>query len=622
MKISLCKITRASKLFQRNYYLPLLKPLSPKDALRRKIITGQNVLGARIEHYIPVLSSHEDKSSERKRRGKGVPVIKKRVKMKDNEKYLEPFFDENMENHSLLQSILRRKPKGKGSYYLYEVPDRNCNVVIPPQMEKAIKDRDIIDVVIAQRSEKIVFKLQNGTKITLPLAPYNGGHPLYRGSGWTKTQIEEEHHHGKETFSMAKLFEAKESGVEEWELEMMRMANKRKKKHRGEDNADWKQMLTGCIDNMDWDKFEEETKQIVEEQNEVIQEENIPMAVDDMEKTKNVGEKLKQGGQEVLDQLPVMKEIPEVIKNLEQGEMCEIQNVSGITLNLNDGQTRFVAGQMVQGDDENSVFVPGQTIETENGNFEYTPGITILMDDEPTLIPGLVMGEEENDAMFLPGESAITEEGQLTFEATADDKVSEEFVPRRRRRSPTHSPSPPPPPPKPRPKYEEEIVIKRRVIEEPKEHKERVRKRAPVVEMTRPKTPPREVFRPQRVPMEDPLKRLEEERRKREEEEKKRLKNRAEEKMLKAEANIDKLRATIRKKAKDLTITPPTSYVPIEPVKKSAKLEELEKSIKKGTFFDDDRTKNIIEKAKNQTRLLKYQHVLNSYNRDFFDRKF
>ncbi|XP_044745317.1 uncharacterized protein LOC123307166 [Coccinella septempunctata] len=605
------------KLFQRNYYLPLLKPLSPKDALRRKIITGQNVLGARIEHYIPVLSTHEDKSSERKRRGKGVPVIKKRVKMKEKERYLEPFFDENMENHNLLQNILRRKPKGKGQYYIYEVIDRNCNVVIPTQMEKAIKDRDIIDVVIAQRSEKIVCKLQDGTKITLPLAPYTGGHPLYRGSGWTKTQIEEEHHHGKETFHMAKLFEAKESGVEEWELEMMRMANKRKKKHRGEDSADWKQMLSGCLDNMDWDKFEEDTKQIVEEQDQEIQEENIPMAVDDMEKTKNVGEKLKQGGQEVLEQLPVMKEIPEVIKNLEQGEMCEIQNVSGITLNLNDGQKRFVAGQMVQGEDENSVFVPGQTIETEEGNFEYTPGITILMDDEPTLIPGLVMGEEENEAMFLPGESAITEGGQLTFEATMEDKVAQEFEHvRRRRRSPTHSPSPPPPPPKPRPKYDEEIVIKRRVIDEPKDtgHKERVRRKAPIVEMTKSKTPPKEVFRPRRVPMEDPLKRLEEERRKREEEEKKRLKNRAEEKMLKAEATIDKLRATIRKKAKELTITAPTSYVPIEPVKKSAKLEELERSIRKGTFFDDDRTKDIIEKAKNQTRLLKYQHVLNSYN--------
>ncbi|KAK9871933.1 hypothetical protein WA026_015183 [Henosepilachna vigintioctopunctata] len=422
---------------------------------------------------------------------------------------------------------------------------------------------------------------------------------------------------------MAKLFEAKESGVEEWELEMMRMANKRKKKHRGEDNVDWKQMLSGCLDNMDWDKFEEDTKQIVEEANEVIEEENIPMAVDDMEKTKHVNEKLKEGGQEVLEKLPVMKEIPEVIKNLEHGEMCEIQNVSGISLELKDGKKRFVTGQMVQGDEEHAVFVPGQTVETEDGDFEYTPGITILMDNEPTLIPGLVMGEEEKDAMFLPGDSAITEEGQLKFEATVDDKVTDEFVIRRRRRSPTHSPTPPPPPPKPRPKYDEEIVIKRRVIEEPQDtgRKERVKKRAPI-EMTKPKSPPREVFRPQRLPLEDPLKRLELERQKREEEEKKRLKNRAEEKMLKAEASIDKLRMTIRKKVKEIAIAPPPSYVPIEPVKKSAKLVELEKSIKKGTFFEDDRTKDILEKARNQTRLLKYQHVLNSYNREFGGRRF
>lgn len=609
VKISLCKITRASKLFQRNYYLPLLKPLSPKDALRRKIITGQNVLGNRIEHYIPVLKPQEEKTAEKKRRGKGVPVVKKRVKRHENEKYVEPFFDENMENHNMLQNILRRKSKGKGYHYIYEVPDKKCTLVVDSQMERALKDRDVVDIIMAQRSEKIVAKLSNGTRITLPLAPFNERAPLYRGSGWTKEFIEQEHHHGKETMSIAKLFEAKESGVEDWELEMMRLANKRKKKHKGEDNVDWKQMLQGCVEEMDWEKFEEDTKQIVNEQEEVVEEEDIPMEVNDMDKTTDVAEKLKLGGSVVLDQLPTMLEIPEVIKNLETGDMCELLNVSGakITLPSNNKQC-FVVGQMVK-TDENEVFVPGQTIVSEDGTSDYTPGITINEDDEPTLIPGLVMGEEESSAMFLPGESTITDQGQLKFESTPEDRT---------RKWRELSPSPPPPP-KPKPRVEQEVVIRRRVIEEPSEPliKERSkRKPQVVVAEKRPTPPPREIYVP-RDPMGDSLKLLEEQRRKREEEERKRMKDRLEEKILKEESKVDKLRLEMRKKFKNMKFEKPQAYVPVEPVKKSQKLEELEMSIKKGTFFDDDKTKDILERAKSATRLLKYQTVLNSYGNDF-----
>lgn len=624
VKISLCKITRASKLFQRNYYLPLLKPLSPKDALRRKIITGENVLGSRIEHYIPVLKPHDEKVAEKRRRGKGVPVIKKKLKRHENVRYVEPFFDDNMENHGALQSILSRKPRGRGQHYVYEVSDKGCALVINYQLEKAIKDKDVVDITIAQRSEKILIKLSNGLKVTVPVAPLNDNVTLYRGSGWTKEVHEQEHHHGKETFSIAKLFEAKESGVEEWELEMMRLANKRKKKVKGEESVDWKTMLSGCLEDMDWDKFEEDTKQIVEEKEETVDEENIPMEVDDMEKTKNVNNKLKAGGAEVLEQLPTMLEIPQVIKSLETGEMEEILNVSGARVQITEERSCFVPGQIVK-TEENEIFVPGQTVDNEDGTSEYTPGVTVLMEGEPTLIPGLVMGEEESKPMFLPGDSTITEEGQLKFEATDEDLPPA----RRRPRLPT-PPSPPPirkrrsltpsPPPqyKPKPrKPEEEIVIKRRVFDEAPLIKERVKKRPPIEMKPKEPSPPREKFRPQRQPMEDPLKLFEEQRRLREEEEKKRMKERAEEKMLKEESKVMKLRMDIRKKCKEIKIEKPPKYEPVQPVKKSAKLEELEKSIKQGTFFDDDRTKQIIEKAKSQTRMLKYQHVLNSYVNEF-----
>lgn len=619
VKISLCKITRASKLFQRNYYLPLLKPLSPKDALRRKIITGQNVLGSRIEHYIPTLQAYEDRVARRKKRPKGVPIIKKRVRMNSRQRYVTPFFDDDMENHTLLKNLLAKKGRGKGQMYCYEVFDKNCTVVIPFQLEKAIRDKDIIDVIIAQRSEKIVVKLNTGVRITLPLAKFEANSPLYRGSGWTKETIEEEHHHGRETFSLAKLFEAKEQGVEEWELEMMRLANKRKKKLTGEESGDWKEMLSGCLENMDWDKFEEDTKQILEEKDEIVEEEDIPMAVDDMEKTKHVNDKLKQGGEEVLAQLPTMKEVPEVIKVLATGEICELQEVSGLRVELSSGNSRFVAGQMVK-DDEGEVFVPGQTITNQDGESEYTPGITICEDNEPTLIPGLVMGEAASAPLFLPGDSTITQDGQLQFEATEEDLPPKPKSPTPSSSSPSSRSPSPAPPPKPKPKKADEpIVIRRRnVPEQEPVKKEKVKKRPPPVEVkVNEKTPPKVIKREPIKPIDDHLMELEEKRRKEEEEEKKRKKEHTEERQRNEEKKVDQLRLQIRQKYRNMKFENPPPYKPIEPVKKSKQLEELERSISKGTFFEDENTKKIMENVRNATRQqrfsLGYSSGFNNY---------
>lgn len=633
VKISLCKITRASKLFQRNYYLPLLKPLSPKDALRRKIITGQNVLGSRIEHYIPTLESHEERMARRRKRAKGVPVIKKRVRMTQRLRYVAPFFDIDMENHDRVIRMLKTKPKGKGQHYVYEVFDKSCVLVIPFAMERAIKEKDIVDVVMAQRSEKIVIKLNSGIRVTVPVAKFEENVPLYRGSGWTRETIEEEHHHGKETYSLAKLFEAKEQGVEEWELEMMRLANKRKKKLKGEESADWKEMLQGCLENMDWDKFEEDTKQIVEEKDEVVENEDIPMEVDSMEKTKNVNDKLRQGGEEVLDQLPTMKEVPEVIKTLDQGEMCELLEVSGMRVLLQDGKSCFVAGQMVK-DEEKETFIPGQTVTNAEGNDEYTPGITVCMDNEPTLIPGLVFGEDNSGAVFLPGDSTITGEGQLQFEATEEDLPPKQLSPPSTPSissssslsstpTPTRESSPeiemPKPKPKPK-KPDEPIVIKRRVIKEPEEKpvkKGKLKKRLTMLDMKPPEKKERlRVNLRESLPqLEDPLKFLLEKQRQEEEEEKKRMKEHSKERKLNAERRVDQLRLEIRKRYKDMKFDKPGPYVPVEPVKKSNRLKELEESIINGTFLENENTKKIMESVRDAARRARYliSHGANSY---------
>lgn len=625
--LQLCNITRQSKLFQRNFYLPLLKPLSPKDALRIHIITGKrliiciylffklicacffigkDVLSKALEHWIPVLEEYAARVQRRRYMPKGKG--KKRQRKKESRKYLSPFFDENMENHAKLENAIIRKPKGRGQCYTYYIPEKKCTLVLTHQFEKAIRDKDIIDIVIAQRHEKIIVKMKDGTKVVMPLCPYNGKAPFYRGEGWTRKEIEEYHHHGKETFSIAQLFEAKEAGIEEWELEMMRMANKRKKKMKGEDTRDWKEMLAATAANMDWDAFEEETKQIVAEANEPVEDDPIAMQLKNIEKTCDVNEKLKAAGDEIMNLLPVMPEIPEILKVIQdQSELTEIANVSGARVNLAAGTERFVPGQMVTSED-GELFVPGQTVvNEESGVKEYTPGFTVLLENEPTLIPGLVMGNDPEKSMFLPGESTITEAGELQFAATEDDIIP-------------HSPTPP---------REEKEVEEVELEEEQNSEEEEIEQRPPPKrerkEFTyeRPKReyntesmgPKRRVRGPKKVPpvaatpaepTPDPARRktiievklfdlqtpcfekdlLEQE------------KERVEafkEKSGKEEARVNKQRLDLRQKVKKMIAERPPvpKYQPLEPVTKSEKLREYEKSIKKGKFFEVDHKKYL-----------------------------
>nr|CAH7761606.1 unnamed protein product [Callosobruchus chinensis] len=415
--IELCKITKASKLFQRNFYLPLLEPLSPKDALRRHLIASEAQL-QRMEHYIPVLEEYEKRQARRKLIVKG--QVKKRQKRKASMKYVMPLLDMSMPGHAKLRNIFTRKSKGQGQCYTYRVPDKNCTLVITHQMERAIRDKDIIDVMVAHKNDKVVFVLKNNQKVSVPLVNYEDDAPFYRGDGWTNKEIESTHHYGKEAMALAHVFEGKEQRLEEWELDMMNMAALRKKKVKCEDTREFKALMTNQAKDIDWELFESQAKQIVEEQYTAVEDQPISMKVSSMEDTMNVNEKLQKSGKSVMELLPTVSDIPEIIKALkEDGEVAEVANVSGVKVKYMK-KDYFVPGQMVRWEDSD-LLVPGQTIFNENGDTEYLPGITVAIEGNPTLIPGLVMGTDPNKPIFMPGVSTITESGILKFEVTEDD---------------------------------------------------------------------------------------------------------------------------------------------------------------------------------------------------------
>lgn len=426
--LSFCKITGASKIFTRNFYLPLLKPLTPREALRTLRITGKWLLGAKRQHYIPVLLNHEQRKPK-----DAADYGKQEHELMDDYTYMTPVLDPENETHKILINIL--ESKNKKGVFVYTVEDKKYNIVLQAQFEWAIRDGDIRDVLVSQKNDKIIMKLKDFKKVPMEIQYFEGTDELICGEGATSPEEEKFHHHGKYTMSLAKVFEEKEMREEKWEEELKKMMKKRKKR-KWENSKAYKEMIKRNLKNLNWKKFEEDAKKVIDEIDQPASEIPIEMEVDDLDSTKNVNETILKRGPEMLNQLPTLTEIPDIIKSLGNASLHAIEDVgdddadlsgrskkrsvSGVKVTLPSGKECFVSGQMVH-TEEGEVFVPGQTVQNEYGD-EYAPGITINIDDKPTLINGLIMGEEQRDPMFLPSQSTITADGQLTFASVPEER--------------------------------------------------------------------------------------------------------------------------------------------------------------------------------------------------------
>lgn len=434
--LSFCKITGASKIFTRNFYLPLLKPLTPREAFRTFRITGKWLLGSKIQRYIPVLLNHKRKRSK---------FVKNYGKLKhkemENYTYLTPILDTDNETQKLLLSILEKK-KGNG-VFVYTVEDKKMNIVLQADLEYAVRDGDVIDVLVSQKSDKILIKLKDFKKIPIELDYYDVKEPMFCGEGATTEADEKLHHYGKYTMSLAKIFEDKERQEEEWEI-MLQKIIKRRKRHAAEKSKEYKALVKENLRKLDWDQFEEDAKRVVQEIAEPNKEEPIDMEIDDLKKTLGVNEFFSES-EKMMNLLPKMNEISDVLKNMEHAHLHELllnesegensKKISGVMVTLSSGREVFVSGQMVH-TEEGEVFVPGQTIQTKHG-MEYNPGFTINIDGKPSLINGLIMSQKENEPMFLPTQSAITADGQLTFALSEEERPpppTEEYIQLRKER--------------------------------------------------------------------------------------------------------------------------------------------------------------------------------------------
>ncbi|XP_076762738.1 obscurin isoform X1 [Xylocopa sonorina] len=138
---------------------------------------------------------------------------------------------------------------------------------------------------------------------------------------------------------------------------------------------------------------------------------NIP--ADDLKEVSNVNSKLLQAGDEALEQLPRVEEIPELVQNLSKGKETTVHKIKGLKLDIKSAQ-RFITGQTVQ-TPNGPIFVPGQTLQTPQGP-AFVPGLTVNTPDGPVLVTGQILNAREQDnketPVFIAGQTLSTEQGR------------------------------------------------------------------------------------------------------------------------------------------------------------------------------------------------------------------
>ncbi|KAF3425118.1 hypothetical protein E2986_07915 [Frieseomelitta varia] len=131
-----------------------------------------------------------------------------------------------------------------------------------------------------------------------------------------------------------------------------------------------------------------------------------------LKEVSNVNMKLLQAGEEAIEQLPRVEEIPELVQKLSKGKVTTQHNVKGLKLDIKSAQ-RFITGQTVQ-TPNGPIFVPGQTLQTPQGP-AFVPGLTVNTPDGPLLVAGQILNLKEQDnketPVFIAGQTLATEQG-------------------------------------------------------------------------------------------------------------------------------------------------------------------------------------------------------------------
>lgn len=447
-----CRITGKSRGLPKPNYFPLLPPISPADAKRFCRITGKSY-GLPAHHYIPVLVGRKKTKSD----SKHVAINEYR--------YVFPVINECSE----LSDLLKMKSTDDRRY-VYAVDKRRCSLVFPTNLEEAVRDGDIKDVMMSEINDTVLLKLRKGITVELEIKELDvTGVSLMEGEGFRNRPKKKKNI--KDDWRR-KIFEDKEKESDA-ELEQEELKSKRITFSAGQGKkvesiesvptilnaksisiSKIKNIITPTIENLILG--ENTTSNNLKLQTDVLPTPisivpnninlnsafpgvvhqtflnditltNLPMVpvispikpfVSGFNKLPEVLFDPKScEAEEILikdniNKLLTINEISLLIKNIKLGTQECFPTSQGTTkifkMNVENTE-KYIPGQFVK-TDENEKFVPGKIINTANGKL-FVHGIMVQTSDGPKFLPGQII-ENSGKSMFIVGQNIVTREGE------------------------------------------------------------------------------------------------------------------------------------------------------------------------------------------------------------------
>lgn len=166
--MSYCRITGNAKGLPKPNYFPLLPPISPLDAKRFCRITGKS-FGLPSHRYIPVILTRYSNRSKCKitHLGSNSYGIRKHTALAGY-RYMMPMIDQtNAQQKDLITLLNSKYMRDLDQTFVYIVAEKKCGLVFPAQLEAAVRDGDICDVLFT--NDSILLRLGQNKDVSVDL---------------------------------------------------------------------------------------------------------------------------------------------------------------------------------------------------------------------------------------------------------------------------------------------------------------------------------------------------------------------------------------------------------------------------------------------------------------------
>lgn len=401
-------------------------------------------------------------------------------------KYIFPVLDGSTDAQKCLLEMLLGKQVSDDKRYVYTVQERKCSLVFSAQMEAAVRDGDVRDVMLAKDSDTVLIKTKQGRSVSMDFKDFTEDVEIYEGEGPNAEvlkqreleELAEKKKKRKRTAglsSMKKIFENKEKLAEVQELEEVKLRHDRLAKkaklevrHEKQDvkiysynsfdaqhmrskssivmcSGEWREQMHPLIESWDWEAFEKD----ISNEHFVTKVSTLPTPVkltpyycqaETFETDRNIHDVST-----MLESVPCVNPLKPIkarptesilnaVKEIPLERLVETADVTEKLINSDkvemlptmEDLAEFVKN-IKKGKREKLAKVPGLTLDINKAK-KFLPGQMINTPQGPLFLPGQTV-ETPVGQVFVPGLSLNTPAGpgMIPGHIVTDENTNEPF---------------------------------------------------------------------------------------------------------------------------------------------------------------------------------------------------